>query len=250
MLEKSQAKYIQSLSQKKFRDQEQAFIAEGPKIINELLLAANIELLALYAIGEWVSDNPDLASKIPKGRFFEIKEKELERVSNLQTPNQVVAVFKKPVFPQPIFENKISLLLDGIQDPGNMGTLLRTADWFGIGQVICNKETVDVFNTKVVQSTMGSIARVQVIYEDLEGFLKKHPNLPVYATELDGKNLFDIKEAKACFVLIGNESKGVRPELSALASEHIMIPKFGMAESLNAAVAAGIVLGHLLSANR
>jgi len=249
MLEKSQAKYIQSLSQKKFRDQEQAFIAEGPKIINELLYAENIELLALYAIEKWVSDNPSLASQIPKELFFQIKEKELERISNLQTPNQVVAIFKKPVFPQPIFENKISLLLDGIQDPGNMGTLLRTADWFGIGQVICNKETVDVFNTKVVQSTMGSIARVQVIYDDLEDFIKKHSSLPVYATELNGKNLFEMKPVKACFILIGNESKGVSKELSALASDHIMIPKFGQAESLNAAVAAGIVLGHL-SANR
>ncbi|HLK31432.1 MAG TPA: TrmH family RNA methyltransferase, partial [Puia sp.] len=159
MLTKSQAKYIQSLSQKKFRDEEHAFVAEGPKIINELLDAGNVELIQLFALKDWES-RKEIAMNI-------ISEKELERISFLQTPNEVLGIFKKPVFGKHDFSGKISLMLDGIQDPGNLGTIIRTSDWFGIDNIICSKDSADVFNPKVVQSTMGSIARVQVIYEDI-----------------------------------------------------------------------------------
>src|ERR1035438_5738121 len=193
MLVKSQAKYIQSLSQKKFRDEENAFVAEGPKIINELLSTANVELLHLYALRNWINDNAKLIASVPSNKITEIKEIEIERISFLQTPNQALAVFKKPFFGKPSFENKITLLLDGIQDPGNLGTIVRTADWFGIENIICSKESADVFNPKTVQSTMGSIARVQVKYEDLKIFLDTYSCIAVYAASLKGKNLFEMR---------------------------------------------------------
>jgi TrmH family RNA methyltransferase len=235
MLTKSQAKYIQSLSQKKFRDEEHAFVAEGPKIINELLAARNVELMQLFALENWDNENSSEKKII-------VTERELERLSFLQTPNQVLAVFKKPFFGKPSFENKITLLLDGIQDPGNMGTIIRTADWFCVENIICSPESADVFNPKTVQSTMGSISRVQVVQEDLKLFVNNHSNIPLYATALNGRNLFDIKSIKEGFILIGNESKGIHEDLFLLSKEKITIPKSGEAESLNAAVAAGIML--------
>lgn len=245
MLVKSQAKYIQSLSQKKFRDEETAFVAEGPKIINELFRVSNVELLHLYALKNWIDENGALIASVSSGKIIEIKETDLERISFLQTPNQVLGVFKKPSFGKPSFENKISLLLDGIQDPGNIGTIMRTADWFGVENIICSKESADVFNPKTVQSTMGSISRVQVIYEDLITFISAHADIPVYATALDGKDLFEVNSLTEGFILIGNESKGISKSLFDLAPHRITIPKWGEAESLNAAVAAGIVLAHL-----
>lgn len=244
MLVKSQAKYIQSLSQKKFRDEEHAFVAEGPKIINELLGSANVELLHLYALRNWFDGNADLLKSFRKDQVIEIKESDLERISFLQTPNQALAVFKKPFFGKPSFENKITLLLDAIQDPGNLGTIVRTADWFGIENIICSKESADVFNPKTVQSTMGSISRVQVKYEDLKIFLDSHPGIPVYATSLKGENLFEMDAIAEGFILIGNESKGISKDLLGFAKHHITIAKKGEAESLNAAVAAGIVMAH------
>ena len=245
MLVKSQAKYIQSLSQKKFRDEENAFVAEGPKIINELLGATNIALLQLFALKNWIDNHAQMIKTADENKIHEIKDIELERVSFLQTPNQVLGVFKKPFFGKPGFENKITILLDGIQDPGNIGAIIRTADWFGIENIICSKDSADVFNPKVVQSTMGSITRVQVIYEDLKFFIDKHSTIPVYATALDGENLFEINPVKEGFILIGNESKGIHEDLLAHAKQKITIPKTGEAESLNAAVAAGIVMAWL-----
>ena len=249
MLVKSQAKYIQSLSQKKFRDEQNAFVAEGPKIINELLSAGNVEMMNLYGLKNWIDDNAKLPRSFHSNQITEIRESELERISFLQTPNNVLAVFKKPFFGKPSFENKITLLLDGIQDPGNIGTIVRTADWFGVENIICSKESADVFNPKTVQSTMGSIARVQVVYEDLKLFTDHHSGIPVYATALNGKNLFEMNAVKEAFILIGNESKGINKDLLELAEQKITIPKTGEAESLNAAVAAGIVLAHLIRVN-
>jgi RNA methyltransferase, TrmH family len=249
MLVKSQAKYIQSLSQKKFRDEVNAFVAEGPKIINELLGAANVELLNAFGVKGWMEDNASLIKSFHANQITEIKDSELERISFLQTPNQVLSVFKKPFFGKPSFESKITLLLDGIQDPGNLGTIIRTADWFGIENIICSNESADVFNPKTVQSTMGSISRIQVIYDDLKLFIGKHPDIPVYATAVNGKNLFEMSAIKEGFILIGNESKGINKDLLEMAGQQIAIPKTGAAESLNAAVAAGIVMAHLAAVN-
>src|SRR5580693_2410631 len=178
MLVKSQVKYIQSLSQKKFRDSEGLFIAEGPKIINELLHAPNIKTANLFALQEWLDDNSALIATLrPETVITMIEESELPRVSFQATPNQVLGIFHKPVFAPQDFSNNISLVLDNMQDPGNMGTIVRIANWFGLQYIICNEESADVFNPKTVQSTMGSIARVEVVYTKLKKFLAAHSEI-------------------------------------------------------------------------
>jgi TrmH family RNA methyltransferase len=156
-----------------------------------------------------------------------------------------VGVFTKPLFPPLVLQGKITLLLDAIQDPGNMGTIIRCADWFGVEQIICSKECADAFSPKVIQSTMGSIARVHVLYSDLHEFMRNNETIPVYAATLEGKNVFGHSPVKEAMVLIGNESKGIDESLLNLCQHQITIPRKGKAESLNAAVATGIILSHL-----
>ena len=252
MLVKSKAKYIQSLSQKKLRDLEGVFLAEGPKIVADLVAEPNINVKELLAVPDWIEQNrrhPAFSSLT----ITEINHQDLERISSLQTPNQVIAIFEKPSFadqkPSP---DSISVLLDTIQDPGNLGTIIRTADWFGIRSIYCSVDSADVFNSKVVQSSMGSIARVRVEYLDLQKLIEDHPDMPVYATALDGENIYSMKKVNGGFIIIGNESKGISVALMQKATHRITIPRKGRAESLNAAVAAGIVLGEIsyqLSAN-
>ncbi|HVU58366.1 MAG TPA: RNA methyltransferase [Puia sp.] len=237
MLAKSQVKYIQSLGQKKFRDQEGAFVVEGPKMVRELLAAPNLELIHL------IGDASFRQTGIP---FTEVKDGELERISSLSTPNQVLAVFKKPVFAEPRFDDGISLVLDGIQDPGNLGTIVRIADWFGVSRVICTPDSADIFNPKATQSTMGSITRVQVLYKDPMALMARHPDLPVYTAVLEGKSIYEQPAVRKGWIVIGNESKGIRDELLQRATHPITIPRIGRAESLNAAVATGIILSHLV----
>jgi RNA methyltransferase, TrmH family len=246
MLVKSTVKYIQSLSQKKFRDNENVFVAEGPKIINELLKAPGIELINLFALKEWMNENVSLIKGLPAQRINEVADFELQRISFLNTPNQILAVFKKPSFPKIIFENKISIVLDNIQDPGNFGTIIRIADWFGVQQIICSAGSADVFNPKTVQSTMGSISRVRVLYDDIKSFISNHSNIPLYAATLNGNNLFEMKRIHEGLIVIGNESKGISEDVLSLVKNKITIPGSGNAESLNVAVAAGIVLSHLV----
>jgi len=246
VLVKSQVKYIQSLGQKKFRDEDGSFIAEGVKIINELLFTPNTSLIRLFATENWNETNKAVIKDLPD-KLTLVKESELERISFLQTPNQVVGIFKKPVFKSADIEKTITLLLDEIQDPGNLGTIIRTADWFNIKKIFCSKESADAFNPKVVQSTMGSIARVEVMHADLQTILDNHPDMPLYAATLQGENIFETKKISKGFILIGNESKGIKPELLKSSVHQITIPKLGNAESLNAAVAAGIVMSSLAS---
>jgi RNA methyltransferase, TrmH family len=243
MLVKSQVKYIQSLSQKKSRDQEGVFIAEGPKIINELLSRPNIQLQQLYAVPEWITQRGQMQA----GSVVEITAQDLERLTQLQTPNQVIGIFKKPEFPEiTSYHERITLMLDTIQDPGNMGTIIRCADWFGIDTIVCSHDSADNFNPKVVQSTMGSISRVQVIYDDLIAFMQQHAAIPAYAATLHGTNLHDMPPIKEGILVIGNESKGIGEELLKHCRHKITIPRKGHAESLNAAVATGIILSHII----
>ncbi|MBN8852579.1 MAG: hypothetical protein BGO55_02380 [Sphingobacteriales bacterium 50-39] len=237
MLAKSQVKYIQSLGQKKFRDQEGVFVVEGPKMVKELLAASNLDLVTLVGVASFQE------AGIP---FTEVKESELQRVSFLSTPNQVLAVFRKPVFEDPRFEDSVSLVLDGIQDPGNLGTIVRIADWFGIRRLVCTPDSADVFNPKATQSTMGSISRVQVLYEDPIGWMDRYPDLPVYTAVLEGKSIYEQPAVRKGWIVIGNESRGIRGELLQRATHPITIPRIGQAESLNAAVATGIILSHLV----
>src|ERR1044072_6880989 len=242
MLIKSHVKYIQSLSHKKLRDSEGVFVAEGPKLINELL-SARMPLQELFAVKEWIEVQ---AQPLP-GSVTEISQGELERISQLQTPNQVLGIFKKPDFSanKPL-RNTVSLMLDTIQDPGNLGTIIRCADWFGISQVYCSADCADAWNSKVVQATMGSIARVQVAYGPLEQWLEQAPGLPTYAAVLEGTDLRKQPPIKEGIIIIGNESKGISDAILARCSNRITIPRHGQAESLNSAVATGIILSHII----
>ncbi|HKP32193.1 MAG TPA: RNA methyltransferase, partial [Chitinophagaceae bacterium] len=235
MLTKAQAKYIQNLGHKKLRDDENVFVAEGPKLVQELLQSDTVKLHSLYADESFIQSNLSIKNHI------EVSASELERISFLSTPNQVLGIFHKPVFNENLdLKDKISLMLDGIQDPGNLGSIVRIADWFGIGAIICSKDSADVFNPKVVQSTMGSIARVNVIYVELKEFIQANELPALYATTLQGKSIYEMEKINAGVIVIGNESKGISQEVLHLAKEKITIPKKGKAESLNAAVATGI----------
>jgi TrmH family RNA methyltransferase len=246
MMVKSKVKYIQSLGQKKFREEEQVFIAEGPKIINELLAAKNIPLVSLFALQEWIDANQSAVKALESGQVELIEEHDLERISFLSTPNQVLGVFRRPVFPAMELNGRITLVLDNIQDPGNLGTILRIADWFGVQRIICSETTTDIFNPKTVQSTMGSIGRVKVEYKDLQIFLRENDHPPIYGALLNGIPIADSGRIKEGMILIGNESKGIHESLIGLIQHRITIPRKGEAESLNAAVAIGILLSHLV----
>lgn len=240
MLSKKEIKDIQSLSLKKFRDELNRFVAEGPKIVNELIQIIPEQIEKVYATAEWIQSHQSL-NKI---NCVEISEAELQRISHLQTPNQVVAVIKKLASKKPD-ASSFTLYLDTIQDPGNFGTIVRIADWFGIKHIVCSKGCADLYNSKVVQSTMASMARVNVYYDDNEEWLKNQ-SVPVFAATLHGKTLKSYSKIEKGILIIGNESKGVRDEVLQYATEQITIPKKGEAESLNAAVATGIILSHLL----
>lgn len=241
MLVKSQVKYIQSLGQKKQRDEQGLFIAEGPKIVAELLQTAAVQ--QIYALKEWIADNKHLLKGV---EVVEISPAELERISQLTTPNNVLAVLKKfDISPVIITKGTITLVLDTIQDPGNMGTIIRIADWFGIEQLVCSEDCADIYNPKVVQSTMGSIARVKILYTDLQQWLISQKPVNIYAALLNGDDVTAMKKLNEGIIVIGNESKGISDEILKLVNVKITIPQKGKAESLNAAVATGIILSHI-----
>lgn len=244
MLSKQKIKDTQTLGQKKFRQQERLFIAEGPKLVKELLEADASMVKEVFALKEWITDNEKI---LVKTTVTEITETELERISQLTTPNKVLAIVRQ--FEEDIEikrKGKITLVLDGIQDPGNLGTIIRTADWFGVEQIVCSHDSAEVYNPKVVQATMGSIVRVRVFYTDLNEWLTEQKDIMIYATTLDGQDVSAVNKIKEGIIVFGNESKGISPEVLKLANLKLSIPKKGKAESLNAAVAAGVVLGHLV----
>jgi TrmH family RNA methyltransferase len=247
MLSKKIVKYIQSLSHKKFRDEEGVFIAEGPKIVAEFLTAARFKCQLICADRSWLLENESLLKKINSENIFETDDHWLQSISLLKTPHKVVAVFEKKNFEDiPNLSKKISLMLDDLQDPGNLGTLIRIADWFAVENIICSENSVDCYNPKVVQSTMGSLSRVNVFYTDLFSFIPKN-KIPVFATTLNGTSIYQLPKIKEGIILIGNESKGVHEDLLKMISQQITIPKLGHAESLNAAVAGGIILSKIFS---
>ena len=194
---------------------------------------------------EWLNSNEALIRKYFTGPLEVTQDHELEKISALTTPHQVLAVFEKAAAKPVVPAGKLSLVLDNIQDPGNLGTIIRIADWFGIKDIICSAHTADMYNPKVVQSSMGSMGRVNVLYTELVGWIQQQRQVKLYAAALDGRNVKQI-EIKEGLVLIGNEAKGISEELLQLAHEKITIPKLGEAESLNAAVATGIILSHVI----
>ena len=235
MVSKNQIKLITSLQQKKYRFAHQLFFAEGIKVIQELI-ESNFELVHLYT-------TQNDFEQVSTDKRTLIAESDLKKITALATPNSCLAVFKIPA-EKKIGESGLILALDSIRDPGNLGTILRLCDWFGIDQLICSKETVDIYNPKVVQATMGSIARVNVNYVDLENFVSQ-AKLPVFGTFMDGNNIYKTNLPQEGIIIMGNEANGISPELEKLIKNRLTIPRFGTlqkTESLNVATATAIIL--------
>jgi len=242
MVSKNQIKLITSLHQKKFRQANNLFIAEGVKVIHELL-HSNFELENVFA-------TEPLFPAIPKEKFNLIGENDLKKISALTVPNNCLAVFKIPEA-KTINEKGLIIALDDIRDPGNLGTILRLCDWFGIEQIVCSEQTVDIYNPKVVQATMGSIARVNVAYLDLNSYIKT-TKLPVFGTFMDGKNIYKTNLPKEGIIVMGNEANGISSNIETLAKNRLTIPRFGnlqQTESLNVATATAIILSEFCRNN-
>ncbi len=244
MLSKNQSAFIRALHQKKGRDVHHSFIAEGAKLVNEIV-GSGIRIRQIYS-----STNFQLDIFNHEIEVIRISERELKRISALVTPNEVLAVCDIPDHPLEVasLTDKLTLILDDIRDPGNLGTIMRIADWFGITEIICSLETVDLYNPKVVQATMGSIARVKLHYRNLEELFATLPaELQVFGAFMEGENLFTATLPSAAMIVVGNESRGVSNEIERFISKKLTIPSFlhagsgkAGAESLNAAVATAI----------
>jgi RNA methyltransferase, TrmH family len=246
MLSKTHTKYIQSLLHKKQRDELGLFIAEGPKVVTDLLESRKFVCKEIFALEEWLTENERSVPKLNEVSITEVKDFELQKISSLSTAHSVLAVFEKRKQNFNIkTTGKITLALDTIQDPGNLGTIIRIADWFGVADIVCSVGCADMYNSKLVQSTMGSLGRVNVIYTDLHQWLQQNDKVKIYSASLEGKDINEIGKLSEGIIIIGNEAHGVSNEVMNLVNERITIPRIGEAESLNAAVAAGIILSHV-----
>ncbi len=232
MISKGQIKLITSLQQKKYRNKEGLFIAEGEKVIDELL-KQGLELHNHFH----VNAQPDDANR------QEISQALLQKISCLKTANTSLATFKIPT-PTPLLNSGLTLVVDALRDPGNLGTIIRLCDWFGVTQLVCSRDTVDCYNPKVVQATMGSIARVSIHYLDIDHYLQQS-KLPIYTAMMDGQNVYNATLASDAILIMGNEANGVSQQIKALSTHQIAIPQFGelhATESLNVATATAILL--------
>lgn len=235
MVSKSQIKLITSLEQKKNRTKSGLFIVEGKKGISEIL-NSTLELDSLFTTGENFS--------APRSKIHLIHEAELKKISRLKTPQSALALFKIPKENTPVIKNLV-VALDGIRDPGNLGTIIRLCDWFGIETLLCSSDTVDCYNPKVVQASMGSITRVAITYLDLELILKDHMDQPLIGTFLKGENIYTTQLPKNGILILGNEANGISGEVEKMVSQKLNIPRFGKSqstESLNVATATAILL--------
>ena len=240
MISKNKIKYIRSLELKKNRNKEGKFVAEGFKVVDDLLALQPADLIV--ATQEWLHGK----HFADQTEVIEVTEEELKKVSFLQHPQQVLAVFRQATSGDySINTNELSLALDGVQDPGNLGTIIRIADWFGITHIYCSQDTADVYNPKVVQATMGSIARVKVEYGNLLALVESLPaDVPVYGTLLDGDNIYQQTLENRGLIVMGNEGKGISPALAKKVNHRLLIPNFpegrATADSLNVAIATAI----------
>ncbi len=239
MITKNQIKFVRSLQQKKNRDANNNFIVEGEKMVEEML-KSNFDVVDIFATKNW-----DCPEKVA-AKLHNISEKELERISSLKTPNKVVAIVEIPERELNLSEicKGLTLVLDEVKNPGNLGTIIRVCDWFGVENIICSKHSVQVYNPKVVQATMGSIARVKVHYIDIEKMIKKLPkNFPVYGACLQGENVAEMKLEENALLIMGNESLGISDKILDLVTQKVNVKasKKG-AESLNVSIATSILL--------
>ena len=253
MLSKNKQKLITSLGKKKYRDQEQLFVAEGHKMISDLV-NTNLKCRILVANDEWFKDNDKL---IESTEVIVASDNELKKISALKSTPPVIAVFEQPQVSLNLeqLNSKLSLFLDDVQDPGNLGTIIRMADWFGIENIICTKGCADVYNPKTVQSTMGAIARINIHYIDSESFFNSIEsfNLPVYGTFLNGRNIYESELENTGIIVMGNEGNGISPFVEKQVTSKLYIPTYPLhkqtSESLNVAVATAIVCGEFRRRN-
>ncbi len=237
-LSKVKIKYIQSLKDKKTRNKESVFVAEGQKLVSELLATCRCKFIA--------SSNEFMKRYHENCEVIEASENELRKATFLKTAPDVIGIFYKPdnQLDVNLIKNNLSIVLDGIQDPGNLGTIIRIADWFGIKNIFCSEDTADAYSPKVIQATMGAIARVNVFNTVVAELLKELEDLPIYGTFLDGENIYSKQLTNKGIIVMGNEGQGIRPEIEKLVSERLFIPPFPSesetSESLNVAVATAI----------
>jgi TrmH family RNA methyltransferase len=249
MISKNRLKYVRSLEMKKYRKAEGVFVAEGHKLVGDLLDVFECKYLA--ATSEWLSANAAWVDRQRRSgvEVDEVTDEELKRASFQETPQQVLAVFKQLTYEVDVNEvarKQLCLVLDDVQNPGNLGTIVRLADWFGIEHIFCSKGCADIYNPKTVQATMGGIARVQVHEADLPELLSRlDKDIPVYGTFLDGENIYGKELENRGLIVMGNEGKGVSKEVAAFVTERLYIPNYPegreTSESLNVAIATAIV---------
>lgn len=240
MIGKNTIKWVHSLEMKKNRKREGLFVAEGPKVVGDLM--SRFRLHTVFATEEW-NGGGKLGAEV---RRHTVDDDELRRLSFLQHPQQVVAVFEMNNEDEvKVDKDRLTIMLDGVQDPGNLGTIIRIADWFGIRHVICSQETADAYNPKVVQATMGSLASVSVHYVNLESYLVSQPkDVKIYGTLLDGQDIYETRLSAAGIIVMGNEGNGLTEAVRRLVTHRLLIPDFNpdkRAESLNVAIATSIV---------
>jgi TrmH family RNA methyltransferase len=240
-LSKNKIKYIRSLKDKKYRNINNTFVAEGTKLVFDLLKSCKCQLIA--ALPEIINSNPNIRSE----EIIIANSEELKKATFLKTAPTIIAVFYQPEFKlnRTNLKDKLSIVLDGVQDPGNVGTIVRIADWFGIENIICSEDSADVYNPKTVQATMGSIARVSVNYTDLSSLLNEYSDFPVYGTFLDGNNIYYEELSHNGFIIMGSEGKGISNKIINYVNNKLYIPEFpagsASTDSLNVAVATAVV---------
>ncbi|GHT38084.1 tRNA/rRNA methyltransferase [Bacteroidia bacterium] len=243
MLSKNKLKYIRSLELKKFRNLHNAFVAEGNKLVADMLGAFECEWLLAKPC--WMATRGD----IPAAELCVDENDDISKASFLKTPQDVIAIFKRPVYDirEADASAQLVLALDGVQDPGNLGTIIRLADWFGIEHIVCSLDTADVFAPKTVQATMGALARVKVHYTGLETWLEQASasNIPLYGTFLDGEDIYSQSLSSTGIIVMGNEGNGIRPETGQLIGKRLLVPNYPngriTSESLNVAIATALI---------
>lgn len=240
-LSKNRIKYIRSLELKKNRKEEKVFLAEGPKLVGDLL--GHFPCRFLAATSGWLNAQ----SSVEADEVLEVSGEDLARASLLKAPQQVLALFDQPEYKvdKEVTSRSLCIALDDVQDPGNLGTIIRLADWFGIEHIFCSPNTVDVYNPKTVQATMGGIARVKVYYTPLPGLIQMLGDVPVYGTFLDGKNMYEQQLSTNGLIVMGNEGNGIGKEVEKLINRKLFIPNYPggrqTSESLNVAIATAVV---------
>ena len=243
MITKNQIKYINSLQQKKFRLEHQSFVVEGAKSVIELL-KSDFEIELLFITKSFFEDNEALLQNYSIEPEL-VEANHLEKVGSFSSNNAALAVVKTKENVELLVKGKeFALVLNDIRDPGNLGTIIRIADWYGITKIICSNSTVDIYNPKVINSTMGSFTRISLYYTDLEIFIKNQ-SVNIYGTLLDGENIHQTKFSDSGYIVIGNEANGISEEITKLITHKITIPRFGGAESLNAGIATAVVLDNV-----